>query len=60
MLRMSDPGASKNACFALSCLAGNVDGHKRLVTNNEFNRMLLIASELLSADDTESGWFAAM
>lgn len=60
MLRTSDLGASKNACFALSCLASSNDGHARLVGNSDFYHLLSVTSELLHAEDSETGWFAAM
>ncbi len=60
MLRMSDLGASKNACFALSCLAASADGHARLAASSDFYHLLSATAELLHADDSETGWFAAM
>ena len=60
MLCCSDPGASKNACFAVSCLATNSDGHTRLLKNANSELVLKTLSELLSAEDNETGWFAAM
>ena len=60
MLCCSDTGASKNACFALSCLATNKDGHTRLLKNAHSEEVLKTLAELLSAEDTETGWFAAM
>ena len=60
MLCCSDTGASKNACFALSCLATNKDGHTRLLKNSNSDEVLKTLSELLSAEDAETGWFAAM
>ncbi|KAJ8300108.1 hypothetical protein KUTeg_021627 [Tegillarca granosa] len=60
MLSCNDTGASKNACFALSCLATNTEGHTRLLNNIHSDDILRTLSELLSADDSETGWFAAM
>jgi len=60
MLCCSDPGASKNACFALSCLATNREGHSRLLRNGQSEEVLRVLSELLSSEDSETGWFAAM
>ena len=92
MLFCSDAGASKNACFALSCLATSKEGHTRLLKvqlshessalhdasqanrpwdnshcfcfhcfqNNHSEDVLRTLSELLSSEDGETGWFAAM
>ena len=60
MLSCDDTGASKNACFALSCLATNKEGHMRLLNNVYANEVMKRLSELLSAEDSETGWFAAM
>ena len=60
MLCCNDAGASKNACFALSCLATNKDGHSRLLSNHHSEEVLKTLSILLSSQDTETGWFAAM
>lgn len=60
MLSCDDTGASKNACFALSCLATNAEGHARLLKNIHSDNILRTLSELLSAEDSETGWFAAM
>lgn len=60
MLCCDDAGASKNACFALSCLATNKEGHSRLLKNSHSDEVLKTLGELLSAEDAETGWFAAM
>ena len=60
MLSCEDTGASKNACFALSCLATNNEGHGRLLGNSHAEEVLKTLSQLLSAEDSETGWFAAM
>ena len=60
MLCCSDTGASKNSCFALSCLATNKEGHTRLLRNQHSEEVLKTLAELLSSEDTETGWFAAM
>ncbi|XP_012943031.1 phosphatidylinositol phosphatase PTPRQ, partial [Aplysia californica] len=60
MLSCEDTGASKNACFALSCLATNLEGHSRLLGNAHSDDVLKTLSILLSAEDSETGWFAAM
>lgn len=60
MLSCTDTGASKNACFALSCLATNLDGHGRLLNNFHCETVVKTLSQLLSTEDDETGWFAAM
>lgn len=60
MLSCDDTGASKNACFALSCLATSSDGHARLLSNVHSDEILKTLAELLNAEDNETGWFAAM
>jgi len=60
MLCCDDTGASKNACFALSCLATNFEGHFRLLSNKHSEEILKTLSGLLNAEDSETGWFAAM
>lgn len=60
MLSGSDAGASKNACFALSCLAANLEGHSHLLNDSHSGDVLKILCKLLSAQDSETGWFAAM
>ncbi|KAH3808749.1 hypothetical protein DPMN_137107 [Dreissena polymorpha] len=60
MLSCDDTGASKNACFALSCLATNVEGHSRLLGNTHSEEILKTLATLLNAQDSETGWFAAM
>jgi hypothetical protein len=60
MLSDRDPGASKNACFALSCLAADREGHSRILKNSNLELVLKMLSELLSSEDHETGWFAAM
>lgn len=60
MLSCEDAGASKNACFALSCLATNLEGHSRLLQNVHSDDVLRTLAQLLSAQDSETGWFAAM
>ena len=60
MLSCNDTGASKNACFALSCLATNSEGHSRLLGNIHSEDILRTLSTLLNAEDAETGWFAAM
>ena len=60
MLCGNDPGASKNACFALSCLAADREGHSRILKNSNLELVLKMLSQLLSSEDTETGWFSAM
>ena len=60
MLCCTDTGASKNACFALSCLATNKDGHHRLLHNSQSEEVIRMLTILLATEDPETGWFAAM
>jgi hypothetical protein len=60
MLCCEDTGASKNACFALSCLATNAEGHSRILNNLHSDDVINTLANLLNADDSETGWFAAM
>lgn len=60
MLCSPDTGVSKNACFALSCLATSVEGHSRLLANYYVDSVLQQLTERLMAEDSETGWFAAM
>ena len=60
MLSCDDTGASKNSCFALSCLATNTEGHTRLLNNIHSEDILRTLASLLNAEDSETGWFAAM
>lgn len=60
MLCCEDTGASKNACFALSCLATNPEGHSRILNNLHSDDVINTLTLLLNAEDSETGWFAAM
>ena len=60
MLSSKDAGCGKNACYALSCLAGSNEGHDRLLTHRHSELMLVRLGEQLSNEDSETGWFAAM
>ena len=53
-------GCNKNACFALSCIAGSVDGVVRLLQHPTKENILHRLSVLLSTEDEETAWFAAM
>lgn len=56
-----DAGSTKNACFALSCLAGNKDAHEMLINHSLINTLLESLIRLVSSfSDTETQWFAAM
>jgi len=60
MLCSEDSGSSKNACFAISCLAASAEGHEKLLDNSMCDRVLNTLANLLSVEDCETGWFAAM
>ena len=60
MLCSEDSGASKNACFAISCLAASSEGHEKLLSNSMCARIMTTLAQLLTSDDFETGWFAAM
>ena len=59
MLICDDAGSSKNACFALSCLATDTVGHRQLLRNEHSDNVFCALSELLSSDDLETALFAA-
>ena len=60
MLESDDGGCNKNACFALSCIAGSTDGVLRLLEHTTKENILRRLSTLLSAPDEETAWFSAM
>ena len=60
MLESDLGGCNKNACFALSCIAGSADGVTRLLEHSARENILQRLSTLLSAEDEETAWFAAM
>ena len=60
MLGTEDVGCNKNACFALSCIAGSTDGVSKLLTHEAREGMLQRLAALLSTEDDETAWFAAM
>ena len=56
-----DNGCTKNACFALSCLAANQQAHQLIVDHSRFETLLGALCELLNkVKDAETQWFAAM
>jgi len=56
-----DNGCTKNACYALSCLAANQQAHKLVVENPNFADLLAVLCQHLSTiKDPETQWFAAM
>ena len=60
MLESDVGGCNKNACFALSCIAGSTNGVMRLLEDSNREHILRRLSSLLSAEDEETAWFAAM
>ena len=61
MLTEGWPGCTKNACYALSSLAAIDEGCKMVLQSGNFHANLQRLMELLvSNDDLEASWFAAM
>nr|XP_042715590.1 uncharacterized protein LOC112060571 [Chrysemys picta bellii] len=60
MMASAEAGGSRNACFALSCLAANKEGHDHVLQSPAFPRALDTLCRLLRAKEQESSWFAAM
>ncbi|KAL7838242.1 hypothetical protein AOLI_G00266460 [Acnodon oligacanthus] len=54
------PEAGQTACFALSCLASEDDGHALLMESSSFPALLNGLLGLLKSGDPDSTWFAAM
>ncbi|XP_022523488.2 uncharacterized protein LOC107197743 isoform X1 [Astyanax mexicanus] len=54
------PEAGQAACFALSCLASEDDGHTLLMENSSCPELLNGLLSLLKSADPDSTWFAAM
>ena len=56
-----DNGCTKNACFALTCIAGSVEMHQIIVEHPCFVNLLSVLCNLLvTIKDPETQWFAAM
>ncbi len=57
----AENGCTKNACFALSCLASNAETNHMIVDHRCFFDLLSVLCKLLmTVDDPETQWFAAM
>lgn len=57
----NDFGCTKNACFALSCLAGNDKAHEIIINHDSFEKLMTALCKLLvNTFDAETQWFAAM
>ncbi|XP_072549188.1 uncharacterized protein [Salminus brasiliensis] len=54
------PEAEQTACFALSCLASEDDGHTLLMESSSLTELLNGLLSLLKSADPDSTWFAAM
>ncbi|XP_036436094.1 uncharacterized protein LOC118814548 [Colossoma macropomum] len=54
------PEAGQTACFTLSCLASEVDGHALLMESSSCPALLNGLLSLLKSGDPDSTWFAAM
>jgi len=56
-----DNGCTKNACYALSCLAANSQAYESIVEHLCFDNLVTVLCRLLnSIKDAETQWFAAM
>lgn len=56
-----DNGCTKNACYALSCLATNQQARKLVVENENFpNLLTILCQHLATIKDPETQWFVAM
>lgn len=54
-------GCTKNACFALSCLAANAETNQMIVEHKCFCDLLNVLCKILhGVKDAETQWFAAM
>lgn len=60
VMASGDSGGSRNACFALSCLAASREGHGHVMRSPAFPWALDTLCHLLCAEEQESSWFAAM
>ena len=60
MLCSNDVGCCKNACFALSCIASTPQGHERLLAHPGIDDVVKVLCTMLTSEDEESVWFAAM
>ncbi|KAG7476469.1 hypothetical protein MATL_G00083090 [Megalops atlanticus] len=54
------PGAGQTACFALSCLATEEDGHALVLGSSAFPSVMEGLLRCLQEEDHDSVWFAAM
>ncbi|KAG9353860.1 hypothetical protein JZ751_011984 [Albula glossodonta] len=54
------PGAGQTACFALSCLATEEDGHSLVLGSSAFPHLLDGLLRHLLEEEHDSGWFAAL
>ena len=56
-----DNGCTKNACYALSCLAANSQAYETIVEHVFFENLVNVLCRLLiSLKDAETQWFSAM
>ena len=60
MLRCTDTGCCKNACFALSCVVSTTQGRARLLGHSDVENVVRLLCFLLVSKDEESVWFSAM
>lgn len=56
-----DNGCTKNACYALSCIAVNQQAHQIIIEHKSFLNLIdILCKLLLTVKDPETQWFAAM
>jgi hypothetical protein len=56
-----DNGCTKNACFALGCLASDLTAHRMIVEHSCFGNLIqFLLNILLTNRDVETQWFSAM
>ncbi|CAE1175678.1 unnamed protein product [Acanthosepion pharaonis] len=60
MLNSDDVRWSKNACFAISCLANKKWGQDKILSSYFCSEILCTLARLLFAEDQETGWFSAV
>ncbi|XP_028830758.1 uncharacterized protein LOC114787132 isoform X2 [Denticeps clupeoides] len=60
LCKEAGPDAGQTACFALSCLATDTDGHTLLLDSPSFPSVLDGLFQLLLRKEPDCAWFAAM
>jgi hypothetical protein len=60
MSEVAGPEAGQTACFALSCLVTEEDGHALVLGSPSLPSLLDALLYRLQTEDQDSAWFAAM